>query len=92
MSGDVYAARNDDQLAGTTNSYGSDPEGRIPVQATIEPDADKDGFGDKTQDKCVGVAGPKAGCAKCKKKKKKKRTGSAAAKKKKKKCKKKKKK
>ena len=93
MSGDVYAARNDDQLAGTTNSYGADTEGRIPVQATIEPDADKDGFGDETQDKCVGVAGPKAGCAvpKCKKKKKKK-SSAGAAKKKKKKCKKKKKK
>lgn len=93
MIGDVYAARNDDQLAGTTNSYGSNPQGRIPVQATIEPDADKDGFGDETQDKCVGRAGPDAGCAvvKCKKKKKKK-SSAGAAKKKKKKCKKKKKK
>jgi hypothetical protein len=89
-AGDVYAARNDDQLAGTTNSYGSNPGGLIPVQATIEPDADKDGFGDETQDKCVGVAGPDRGCAKCKKKKKKK--SSAGAAKKKKTCKKKKKK
>jgi hypothetical protein len=94
MTGDVYAARDGDQLAGTTASYGlnSSPGGRIPVQAMIEPDADKDGFGDETQDKCVGVAGPDAGCAvKCKKKKKKK-SSAGAAKKKKKKCKKKKKK
>ncbi len=96
MTGDVYAARDFDHLVGTTASYGlnSSPGGRIPVQATIEPDADKDGFGDETQDKCVGRAGPDAGCAvvKCKKKKKKKSSAGAAKKKKKKKCKKKKKK
>jgi hypothetical protein len=30
--------------------------------AQSEPDADLDGFGDTTQDKCVGKAGPYAGC------------------------------
>ena len=32
------------------------------VQGTVEPDADDDGFGDETQDQCVGVAGPVNGC------------------------------
>ena len=31
-------------------------------QATIEPDADHDGFGDETQDKCPGTQGPAQGC------------------------------
>jgi hypothetical protein len=31
-------------------------------QATIEPDADHDGFGDETQDKCPGMPGPAQGC------------------------------
>jgi hypothetical protein len=30
--------------------------------ATVEPDADGDGFGDETQDRCPGVAGPADGC------------------------------
>lgn len=41
---------------GTNNDY------ELMVQATIEPDADKDGWGDETQDKCVGSAGPANGC------------------------------
>jgi hypothetical protein len=28
----------------------------------LEPDIDHDGFGDETQDKCLGVAGPQNGC------------------------------
>jgi hypothetical protein len=31
-------------------------------QADIEPDGDGDGFGDETQDKCKGEAGPNDGC------------------------------
>jgi hypothetical protein len=62
---------------------------RLNVSATLEPDADCDGFGDETQDKSIAKS-----CApakkKCKKKKKKKSKTGAAAKKKK--CKKKKKK
>lgn len=33
------------------------------VAATLEPDADADGFGDETQDRCDGVKGPDFGCA-----------------------------
>lgn len=32
------------------------------LNATLEPDADKDGWGDETQDKCVGSAGAADGC------------------------------
>lgn len=64
------------------------------VSATIEPDADGDGFGDETQDKCPSSANTQGACAKKKKckKGKKKGKGKAAAKKKKKGCKKRKKK
>ena len=78
-------------------SYGgSSTDAELLVQFRVEPDADLDGFGDETQDKCQGTAGTNAGCPpaqqqkkkkKCKKGKKKK--SAAAAKKKK--CKKKKK-
>jgi hypothetical protein len=32
------------------------------IAADIEVDADADGFGDETQDQCLGVAGPQNGC------------------------------
>jgi hypothetical protein len=32
------------------------------VTAVLEPDADADGFGDETQDSCVGMNGPQSGC------------------------------
>ena len=32
------------------------------IQATIEPDADHDTFGDESQDQCLGQAGPNNGC------------------------------
>ncbi len=38
------------------------PSMELLVQATLEPDADGDGFGDETQDKCLDVAGPVDGC------------------------------
>ena len=33
------------------------------VAAALEADADADGFGDETQDACLGEAGPNSGCA-----------------------------
>jgi hypothetical protein len=62
------------------------------AQYTVEADADGDGFGDETQDKCTGKNGPNAGCPKKKCKKKKGKGKPAAAVAKKKKCKKRKKK
>jgi hypothetical protein len=35
---------------------------RLDVSALIEPDADQDGFGDETQDSCVGTGGTQDGC------------------------------
>ena len=70
------------------------PQQRINMAAVVEPDADGDGFGDETEDNCVGKAGADAGCpppSKCKKKKKKHKHRDATAAKKHKKCKKKKK-
>jgi hypothetical protein len=37
---------------GSTNEFPPAPGMVAPVSATIEPDADNDGFGDETQDKC----------------------------------------
>jgi hypothetical protein len=34
----------------------------INVAAVLEPDGDGDGFGDETQDACLGEAGPNSGC------------------------------
>jgi hypothetical protein len=36
---------------------------RLNVTARLEPDLDADGFGDETQDSCVGTAGSSSGCA-----------------------------
>jgi hypothetical protein len=35
---------------------------QAPISGVIEPDADNDGFGDETQDQCVGQVGPVNGC------------------------------
>ncbi len=66
---------------------------RLNIAATLEPDADGDGFGDETQDNCFGAIGPNNGCPpttvprsasgkKCKKRKKKGRSGAVTARKK----------
>lgn len=60
---------------------------RLNIAATLEPDADNDGYGDESQDKCAGKGGPNAGCPakakkKCKKAKGKAGSGASAAKKK----------
>jgi hypothetical protein len=36
----------------STTTYGSSTDLRFPVAAQVEPDADGDGFGDETQDRC----------------------------------------
>ena len=70
---------------GTVNYAFSNANTEALFQYVIQADADGDGFGDETQDLCVGTAGTDGGCApiparatpakakKCKKKKKKKR-------------------
>jgi uncharacterized repeat protein (TIGR01451 family) len=44
--------------SGTTPPASQEPT----VQARVEPDADRDGFGDETQDACVGLTGSVNGC------------------------------
>jgi hypothetical protein len=45
-----------------TDYDGLDSGWRVNAQAVVEPDADRDVFGDETQDRCVGTAGPFSGC------------------------------
>jgi hypothetical protein len=45
-----------DPPVGTTLTPNGSGGGIIPVGASLEPDADGDGFGDETQDQCPGVA------------------------------------
>jgi hypothetical protein len=48
---------------GSSNPYIELPEEfRVPVAAVIEPDADGDGYGDETQDKCPQSAAVQAEC------------------------------
>lgn len=47
---------------GTVNFAEIAPEVRVPVSAVIEPDADSDGYGDETQDKCPQDAAVQTQC------------------------------
>jgi hypothetical protein len=57
-----------DRPVGATDDYESPSEIftladlRLDVSAILEPDGDGDGFGDETQDQCVGSPGPNNGC------------------------------
>ena len=93
----TYSTRfvNVDPAPGNTMTYMTVGALQIDLSAVLEPDADRDGYGDETQDQCSTNAATQGPCPvapakknKCKKKKKK---HSAQSAKKKKKCKKKKK-
>lgn len=47
---------------GSTSEFAPVTEGRVPLAAVIEPDADGDGFGDETQDGCPQSAATQAPC------------------------------
>jgi hypothetical protein len=47
---------------GSGQSGTTTPDVAVYLQATVEPDADGDRFGDETQDKCPAVAAPGNGC------------------------------
>lgn len=50
---DVVGGFEGNVAAGSTVGFGEFPgEFRVPITAVIEPDADRDGYGDETQDKC----------------------------------------
>ena len=52
----------EDVAVGTTAPFTPMNDQQLDVSATLEPDTDSDGFGDETQDKCVGTAGTANGC------------------------------
>jgi hypothetical protein len=52
----------DDVPLGTNAPFSPSPLFQLSLSATLEPDADNDGFGDETQDNCVGTAGSFNGC------------------------------
>lgn len=56
----TFGVNTPDGQSFTTNSNTSGQ--RLNIEATLEADADNDGYGDETQDKCVGTAGPFIGC------------------------------
>jgi hypothetical protein len=48
---------------GTTATYNPPvPNVQLDISARLEADADSDGFGDETQDQCLGFTGPTDGC------------------------------
>jgi hypothetical protein len=48
---------------GSTQTYMAGGSGKLDVSAVLEPDADGDGFGDESQDQCLGQSGTEAGCS-----------------------------
>jgi hypothetical protein len=62
--GDVLGVAQADPIPGSTVPYleSSEIKGQIPVFATVEPDADGDGYGDETQDQCPTDASTQGPC------------------------------
>jgi hypothetical protein len=62
-AGDQWRALGGDPAVGTTQTFGGTfANRRANISAVVEPDADGDGFGDETQDRCPGLAGTVNGC------------------------------
>jgi hypothetical protein len=74
----------DDPAPGTVVTFGPPaPNARFDIAARLEPDADRDGFGDETQDQCSTNASIQSPCPvkkKCKHKKRHKRAAVVAKK------------
>ena len=51
-----------DPQPGSTVPLGNSFHSKLDIAAVLEQDSDTDGFGDETQDKCVGTAGTFNGC------------------------------
>ncbi len=60
--GDELAVVKKPTPAGTTNTFEPAPNNLVAVVATIEPDSDRDGYGDETQDRCPNAAALQDGC------------------------------
>src|SRR5262245_50679284 len=77
--------------SGSPESGSSQSGWQVLLQGRVETDADGDGFGDETQDRCPGSAGSVAGCLqkkKCKRAKRKRKRGKRSSAAKRKRCKK----
>jgi uncharacterized repeat protein (TIGR01451 family) len=62
-SGDTWGFPRDNLSATTpTPLLAAAPGEKFPIEAIVEPDDDNDGFGDLTQDRCLGVPGSVNGC------------------------------
>jgi hypothetical protein len=63
-SSDVLIRAANGEPGGSPVNYnvGSDSSRRLNASAVVEPDTDRDVFGDETQDKCVGTPGTANGC------------------------------
>ena len=61
-SSDTVITASGDAPPNTFAPFNSTNQVKFPVQAKLEPDADHDGYGDETQDKCVGTVGTTNGC------------------------------
>jgi hypothetical protein len=59
---DVLGTTIGDPSLGSTAAFTERPKGQLAVAATVEPDADNDGYGDETQDKCPQNAAVQASC------------------------------
>jgi len=57
-----YHILSGDPAPGTTAGYTMGTTIQFDLSATLEPDADNDGFGDETQDACPGQPGATNGC------------------------------
>ncbi len=51
-SGDVLGAYTGEVAVGSKGESAGAAEGKLPISAFLEPDADGDGYGDETQDRC----------------------------------------
>jgi hypothetical protein len=61
--GETYYSGGADQPVGSQVTFGGFPGGfRLNISAVVEPDADGDGFGDESQDRCPAGPGPIDGC------------------------------
>lgn len=82
----LFFTGGDPPLNVDSNFTGANPSRRLNASATVEPDADHDGFGDETQDGCPTSAAAQGACPappkkKCKRHKQKHRDAQAAKKK-----------
>lgn len=59
---DVYGGFLGTISPGASSPYEEGSGARVPAVAILEPDADNDGFGDETQDKCPQSAATQAAC------------------------------